>query len=233
MNEDQLRQLLSQASEPAWDEDVRADSALYAGHRVVRRRRRHELVTGAVVLALAGAAGVAVLLPASSTPSATVALGCAQQIGSHGEGVVTGGVGGVTLAVTNPTTDLQSVTGPGFAVLAVPGTSQVTLPLSAGSATVRCGSGAPVRLTVQHLSSQAHCSSYDTSLEAGVEQGRVEDLTRRKLHDLPAGAVVSTSGSDPLQRVQVRSAGRVLAEALWHRMPGEDDWQLESLARCR
>jgi hypothetical protein len=35
-----------------------------------------------------------------------------------------------------------------------------------------------------------------------------------------------------LRRVQVRSAGEVVAEALWHEMPGAGDWQLESLSRC-
>jgi hypothetical protein len=234
VNEEQLRRLLDQASSTAWDDDVRAQSALFAGQRRVRTRRSREVVVGALVVMVAGAAGLVALIPASSTPSTDVVLGCASGAGTGGQdGLVNGGVGGVTLSVHNPTSELQSVTAGAVSVLAVPGTSQVTLPLRAGRSTVRCGSGAPVRLTVQHLSAQSDCTSLDTSLDGLVERGKVDALTLARVGALPADAIVSTSSSDPLQRVQVRAQGRVVAEAVWHELPGQDDWQLESLSRCR
>lgn len=65
--------------------------------------------------------------------------------------MVTAGVGGVTLTVDNPTAEVLTVRAGGASVLAVPGPSEVTLPLASGQVTVQCGSGTPVALTAQNL----------------------------------------------------------------------------------
>jgi hypothetical protein len=66
-----------------------------------------------------------------------------------------------------------------------------------------------------------------------VERGRVEQLTIGRLATPPPGAVVNASPtSSPLRHVQVRSGDALVAEAVWHEMPGESDWHLESLSRC-
>ncbi|MDX6266197.1 MAG: hypothetical protein QOD70_937 [Frankiales bacterium] len=233
MNEDQLRALLPGAAQPGWDDEVRASSALYAGQSFARARQRRHLLVGAMGVATLGAATIVVLVPHAATPATDVVLGCAAGIGTSGAGLVTGGLDGVTLAVSNPTRQVLTVTGGHSSVLALPGTSQVTLPLSSGTSTIRCGDGSPVRLTVQHLRRPADCASVGTAQAATVQSGEISALTREQLGTLPEGAVVdASSGSSPLRRVQVRSAGEVVAEALWHEMPGAGDWQLESLSRC-
>jgi hypothetical protein len=230
VNDDQLRRLLQDAAVPTWDDDVRASSALYAGHRAVTRRHR---VVGAMGTAVLAAGVVVALLPARETPATDVVLGCEAGTGTTGSGVVTGGVDGVTVAVSNPTHDVLSVVAGGRTVLALPGRSSVTLPLAAGTSTVRCGSGAPVRLTVQHLSAQRACSSVGTALLARVESGALDELTRAQVGALPSGAVVDTSApGSPVRRVVVRHAGHVLAEAVWREMPTGSSWQLESVSRC-
>jgi hypothetical protein len=86
---------------------------------------------------------------------------------------------------------------------------------------------------VQHLRRPADCASVGTARAATVQSGEISDLTREQLGRLPVGAVVDAStSSSPLRRVQVRASGEVVAEALWHEMPGGGDWQLESLSRC-
>jgi hypothetical protein len=231
MNDDDLRRLLHGAADPAWDDEVRASSALYAGQRLAHRRRWQTIGTSVALAVVAGAA-VVTLLPGTTTPTADVVLGCAQGTGSHGEGLVAAGVGGVTLAVDNPTDQVLPITAGAATVLAVPGRSQVTLPLGPGRATVHCGAGATVQLTVQRLVA-AHCTSVSSALDGSIEQGELGQLTRDRLGALPAGAVVDASPvSSPLRHMQVRQGGTVVAEAVWHEMPGDGDWHLESLSRC-
>jgi hypothetical protein len=89
-----------------------------------------------------------------------------------------------------------------------------------------------VALTVQHLVAAAHCTRVPASA-FDVERGRVEQLTLARLGALPPGAVVTASAAaSPLRHVLVRAGGAVVAEAVWHAMPGESDWHLESLSRC-
>ncbi|MCU1602503.1 MAG: hypothetical protein JWO22_3212 [Frankiales bacterium] len=229
MNEEQVRRLMAGAASPALDDDVRAAAALFAGHQLVRTRRTRHWVLGATALA---AVGVVVLIPRPSAPATDVVLGCAQGVGTAGAGLVTGGIDGVTLAVDNPTREVLTVTGGTSSVMALPGTTQVTLPVATGQ-TVRCGSGAPVRLTVQEATRSGSCASVLTAAAATVENGEISALTRSQLSGLPQGSVVDASDdSTPLRRVQVRAAGKVVAEALWHELPGGGDWQLESVSRC-
>jgi hypothetical protein len=232
VNDDALRALLAGAATPAYDDDVRASTALYAGHRLVRRRRLRSRVTGAAAAAVLAAGASVVLLPLRSAPATDVVLGCAPGAGSSGAGLATGGVDGVTLSVSNPTSDVLAVTAGRASVLALPGRSAVTLPLPAGTTDVRCGSGDPVRLTVQHLSRQSGCASVATALASQVQTGDPGALTATELGALPTGATIDTTGASPLRRVQVRAAGRVLAEAVWHEMPTGSSWQLESISRC-
>jgi hypothetical protein len=233
VNADELRALLSGAAAPAWDDEVRASSALYEGHQLVQRRTRRRRVTGLAGAAVLGAAVLVALVPHTSTPTTDVVLGCSPGTGTSGAGLATGGVDGVTLAVRNTTHDVMAVTAGGTSVLALPGTSAVTLPLTAGTTSVRCGSGAPVRLTVQHLSRQSGCASVETALASRVESGDLDALTRSQVGALPAGATVDApSAASPVRRVQVRASGRVVAEAVWHEMPAAGSWQLESISRC-
>jgi hypothetical protein len=44
--------------------------------------------------------------------------------------------------------------------------------------------------------------------------------------------VTASAAASPLRHVLVRAGGAVVAEAVWHAMPGESDWHLESLSRC-
>lgn len=232
MNEQELARLLRGAAEPAWDDDVRAASALYAGQRLRTRRRRQGAVGAGLSLTVLAAAAVVTLLPAPSAPVTDVVLGCSPGVGTAGEGVLAAGAEGVTLAVSNPTHDVLPVRVGSATVLAVPGSSQVTLPLTAGHTTVRCGAGAPVSLTVQRTVA-APCTRVAAALGTDVERGRLDELTRARLGVLPKGAVVdASSAASPVRHVQVRSAGAVVAEAVWHEMPGEGDWHLESLSRC-
>ena len=232
MNEQELARLLRGAAEPAWDDEVRASSALYAGQRLRTRRRRQGAAGAALALTVLAGAAVVTLLPAPSSPATDVVLGCSPGVGTSGEGVLASGLEGVTLAVSNPTGEVLPVTAGAATVLAVPGSSQVTLPVTAGRTTVRCGSGAPVSLTVQPVLA-ARCTLVPAALGSDVERGRLDDLTRARLGALPRGAVVdASSAATPVRHVQVRSAGAVLAEAVWHEMPGDGDWHLESLSRC-
>jgi hypothetical protein len=231
MNDDDLRRLLRGAADPAWDDEVRASSALFAGQRRVNRRRWQTIGTSVALAAVIGVAVVA-LAPGTTSPSTDVVLGCAQGFGTHADGVVAAGVAGVTLAVDNPTDQVLPITAGSATVLAVPGRSQVTLPLASGPASVQCGAGATVRLTVQRLVA-GHCTSVSSAVDASVEQGQLDQLTRDRLGSLPAGSVVDASSvSSPLRHMQVRQGDTVVAEAVWHEMPGAGDWHLESLSRC-
>ena len=232
MNEDDVRNVLAGAATAAWDDDVRASSSLYAGRRLLARRRWLARAVGGSVLAMAGAAATVVLLPGSSAPSTQVVLGCTHGVGAHGDGVVTAGVGGVTLSVDNRTSALLAVNAGSATAFAVPGSSQVTVPVGQDPITVRCGRGDAVRLRVQRVTA-AHCSSVSSALDASIQRGSLDELTRARLGALPDGAVVDTpEPGTPLQRVEVRSGDVLVAEAVWHAMPGTGDWHLESLSRC-
>ena len=229
MNEEQLRRLMAGAAEPGLDDDVRAAAALVAGHDLVRARRTRYGVVGAAALT---ALGAALLVPHRSAPASDVVLGCAQGVGTAGAGRVTAGIDGVTLSVDNPTGQVLTVTGGSSSVMALPGSTQVTLPVASGE-TVRCGGGAPVRLTVEQPSRSGSCASVLTAAAATVESGEISALTRSQLIGLPRGSVVDAPDStSQLRRVQVRAAGKVVGEALWHELPGGGDWQLESVSRC-
>lgn len=232
MTPDELRRLLEDAAEPGWDDDVRASSALYSGRRQVARRRHVRTVLGAGAASAIVGAGVFLALPSTSQPSTNVVLGCGRGAGSAG-GVVSAGPEGVTLAVDNPTDEVLPVISGSSTVLAVPGASSVTLPLGEGSASVRCGTGAPMALTVQRLVA-AHCVSVTTALDPSVETGSLDDLTVARLGSLPTNAIVD--GGDlaaAVRHVQVRENGTVVAEAVWHAMPADGNWHLESLSHCR
>jgi hypothetical protein len=230
VNEDALRRLLDAAATPAWDDEVRATSAVYRG-RLLRSRRR-TLAAAATALTLVVAGGALVQLTLRLQPDTSVVLGCASGVGTQGTGRVTATAVGVTLSVNNPTSEVLPVSAGSATVFAVPGASQVTLPLDAGHATVRCGEGKAVALTVERLTA-SHCVNVSSALDTLVERGRLVDLTRAHVGTLPVNAVVAAVGSaSAVRHVQVRSGGDVVAEAVWHEMPGQDDWHLESLARC-
>ena len=232
MTPDELRGLLDDAAEPGWDDDVRACSALYAGHRRAARRRHARTVIGTSAGSALLGAGVFLLLPGVAAPTTEVVLGCGRGAVSTGQGVVSAGPEGVTLAVNNPTDQVLPVVSGRSTVLAAPGASSVTLPLGEGRTSVRCGTGAPVALTVQRLVA-AHCLSVSTALDPSVETGSLAALTVARLGALPAGAVVD--GGDlaaAVRHVQVRENGTVVAEAVWHAMPAEGNWHLESLSHC-
>jgi hypothetical protein len=230
VNEEQLRHLLRASAEPRLDDEVRAVTALFAG-RSRQRRTTAGIVVGVAAAALGVGATIS-LLPKGSGPATDVVLGCAAGVGTVGRGLVTSGLDGVTLAVDNPTGEVLTVSGGSREVLALPGASQVTLPLASGT-TLRCGTGSAVRLTVRHVAATGQCSSVATAGATTVQRGEVSALTRAELGTLPFGAVVDPDGTDgALRHVQVRSAGKVVAEAVWHAMPAVGDWQLESLSRC-
>lgn len=233
MTPDDLRRLLGTAAEPGWDDDVRASSALYSGQRLVARHRRARTAVGAGAASVLVGAAVFVLLPSTSRSTTDVVLGCGQGIGTTGQGVVSAGPEGVTLAVDNPTDQVLPVVSGASTVLAVPGASSVTLPLGEGRTSVRCGSGSPVALTVQRLVA-AHCTSVSSALDPAVETGSLDQLTVDRLGSLPANAVVDGGDLTAVVRhVQVRQNGTVVAEAVWHAMPADGNWHLESLSHCR
>ncbi len=233
MNEAEFRSLLQDTGRGAWDDDVRASAAVYGGRRHLRRFRRRRAVAGGTALVLAVGVGVLVLRTAAPLVQSSVALHCSAGAGPATPGaLVIGGTGGVTLAVSNPTDQVMSVRSAASSAFAVPGTSQVTLPLPAGRSVIRCGSGDPVHLTVQAASSRP-CTRVSSLPGSVVERGRLVDLTRSRLGVLPAGASLRASASGlPLRRVSVLHQGALIAEAEWREMPGDDDWHLESLTRC-
>lgn len=232
LDDDDLRRLLHDAATTAWDDEVRATSAVYAGRRRLSRNRTRATLAGGLAVALVAGFGAVTLLPTGS-PDVSVVLGCAAGVGTQGRGVAAGTSDGVTLSVSNPTSEVLPVTAGGTTAFAVPGTSQVTLPLGTGRSTVRCGTGSSVVVTVQPTQLAGHCTSTSSALSSAVDRGALVDLTRARLGDLPAGAVVdAVTSTSPLRHVQVRAGGAVVAEAVWHEMPGDDDWHLESLSRC-
>ena len=207
--------------EPALDDEVRALRALHAGHvRRAARRRTAAVVAATGVLAVTGTWA---LLP-STTPDSSVVVACA---GSTGQlaGAVT--AGGVSLAVHNPTRSVQRVSAGAATALALPGDTTVTLPLAAGDVRVQCGNGPAVHLEVRGLGGCRTAQSYPDV----VETGRLADLTLARLGAVPPGTVVDT-GSGARRVVRVRTGDKVLAEAVWHALPGDADWQLQSFARC-
>lgn len=207
--------------EPVLDDEVRALRALHAGR--VRRSSRRRHGAAAVAAAALSVAGVVLLLP-STAPDTSVVVACA---GSSGQGVGAAAAGGVALHVRNTTTSVQRVSAGSTTALAMPGDSTVTLPLAAGQVDVRCGTGPAVHLTV---AGTGGCRAAQTFADV-VETGPLADLTLARLGAVPAGAVVDT-GSGDRRVVRVRSGDRVIAEAVWHALPGDMDWQLQSLARC-
>ena len=211
------------ASEPALDDEVRALAALQAGRARRAARRR---VVAAVALAVPAAVAAGWLLVPSSAPDATVVLGCAPGTQVQRTGAPTATAAGVSFVVRNATAAVQVVSGGGLTALALPGETTVTLPLPPGHAVVRCGGGPDVQLDV-HGDGCAASRPYDV-----VETGRLADLTLAHLGAaVPAGAVVDT-GSGDRRVVRVRAGGELVAEAVWSALPGESDWQLQSLARC-
>ena len=228
MNEDDLRALLHGAAEAGWDDDVRSCSALFAG-QTLRRSRLHRRFAGSGSVLAVVAIGTCLILIPHAAARPPLAVSCAGRAGTSGD--ITPHLDGVTLAVSNPTGEVLPVVAGGSTAFAVPGLSQVTLPLMAGPVEVRCGSGQPVTVTV-HGSRAASCLTVATTLRA-VERGDLGDLTRDRLTNLPPDAVVEpATGTTAVRRVQVRSQGALVAEAVWHEMPGAGDWHLESLHRC-
>jgi hypothetical protein len=225
-----LRELLAMAAEPALDDEVRALSAVYAGKRLRRARRFRQVGAAVGSSALLVAATVALQVPTAVPASAEAVIPCASQVGDGRPVLATGGLDGVTLTVDNPTALVATVTAAGTTALAMPGRTQVTLPLTSGEQ-VRCGEGAPVRVTFRPGPRTALC----TRVSGGsLRTGSLVELTRRQLGELPQGASVEElPATGPLHRVRVEAGGRVLAEALWHEMPSRDTWQLESVTSCR
>ena len=213
---------LHRASEPVLDDEVRALAALHAG-RVRRSTRRLHAVAAASTVALAVTA-TWLLLP-SSSPDTSVVVACAPGAGGQSAGAAT--AGGVSLLVRNTTSSVQPVSAGGTTALALPGESTVTLPLAAGHVQVRCGSGPAVDLTVKGLGDCHATESFPDT----VETGRLADLTLAHVGAVPLGAVVDT-GSGSRRVVRVRTGDKVIAEAVWHALPGDSDWNLQSFARC-
>lgn len=234
MNEDVLRMLLGEAAVTCWDDEVRTASAVFAGRELVRRRHRRRLASGTAAMALVGGVGFALLdrSPAQSTATTQVALDCSPDSGTARNGLAAQGLSGVTVSVLNRTGSVLPITAGSATALAFPGTSEVTLPLAPGATTLRCGGGAPVHVTVRPVLA-ANCVSVSAALDASVDNGPLADLTRDRLGNVPPGATVTTTPStSPRQHVQVRAGGTLVAEAIWHQMPGAGDWHLESIARC-
>lgn len=207
--------------EPVLDDEVRALRALHAGQvRRTSRRRTAAALTATGVLAVAGTWA---LMP-STAPDTSVVVACA---GSAGQLVGAASAGGVSLLVHNPTASVQRVSAGTATALALPGDTTVTLPLSAGDVRVQCGTGPAVRLAVRGAGDCNASPSYPDV----VETGRLADLTLAHVGAVPPGTVVDT-GSGTRRVVRVRTGDRVLAEAVWHALPGDADWQLQSFARC-
>lgn len=188
-------------------------------------------MTGGAGLVAAVVGTAFAVLPAAAPRSTTLVLGCSPGVGSHGTAVVSRGVLGVTVTVSNPTDQLLTVRAGSASVLAVPGDSQITLPVTESALTATCGSGTPVRLSVRDLNA-ANCLTVGSALTASVQRGQPADLTRAHLDAVPSDASIRTLGSGSVRRVQVRSGDSVVAEATWHAMPGVDEWHLDSLSRC-
>jgi hypothetical protein len=232
VSDERLRELLALAAEPARDDEVRALSALYAGRRLRRVRRVRQVGATLGSSALVVAATVALQVPTAVPASAEAVVPCSSHTGGGRPVLASGGLDGVTVTVDNPTAVVATVTAAGTTALAMPGRTQVTLPLVSGEQ-VRCGEGAPVRVTFRPTPRTALCTTTGTVSGGSLWTGSLVDLTRRQLGELPPGAAVTElDPTGPLHRVRVESAGRVLAEALWHEMPARDTWQLESLTIC-
>ena len=226
------RDLFAHAGEPLVDDEVRALSALYRGRQLVRARRLRRVAGGVSSAGLIAAIGGLLVLTPSSSTTVDLVLGCAVGVGNSGNGTVPGGLDGVTLTVENPTATVALVSANGVSALAMPGRTQVTLPLASG-AEVRCGRGDPLRLSVRAQPRASECTSVETGPLADVYVGGVGDLTRAQIGGLPNGSIFDEGPSAGARRsVQVHSEGRVVAGAVWHALPVPGTWQLESVTRC-
>jgi len=228
---DDLRRLLHDAADSTWDDDVRASAALYAGQRL-RRRRQLRGATVATVLCTA-ITGTVLVLKAPTPTSAVLVLGCTEDLASQGNRTVDGSLSGTSIEVSNSTGGVAEVVANGTSALALPGRSVVTLPLTPGLNTVRCGSGEAVRVRVSDPKAGA-CRNAPVGTDSDIQSGDLDQLTRARIGAVsPASAMVDSGGGNgPLRRVQLRSHDAVVAEALWHELPGGAAWQLQSLTRC-
>jgi hypothetical protein len=227
-----LRELFADAAEPRMGDDARVGAVLQAGRELRRRRRALGALAATLLLTAGGVAFRLVALP-SEAPRTALVLGCTEDTATRGARTVHGGPAGVSLSVVNTSGGVAEVVAGGTKVLALPGRSVVTLPLASGESTVRCGRGEAVRVRVPERATGA-CRRQAAGSDADIRSGDLAEQSRAWMGSLPPGARVVDASDDggPLRRIQVRSHGAVMAEALWHELPGGTTWQLVALARC-